>query len=125
MDAIRPLNISVISSFFVFCECIDRFVTGLVGSPEDRFSHVATYLIYIVFTTKDSCIMSHILLLETLFPIQTVCHEAEMKTVIKMNRILAVGNFFVPYDAYIHNEQSQKSQKLIRAQLFKINDVIS
>ena len=37
---------SEISSFWVcFCDCTGRFVSDLVGNPEDRFSRVAAHII--------------------------------------------------------------------------------
>ena len=45
------LPISKISGFSVaiFCNCIDRFVSDLVGNPEDWFSRVTSQLIYQTF----------------------------------------------------------------------------
>ena len=36
-------------SLAIFCGCTARFVSDLVGNPEDRFSDVAAYLIKVQY----------------------------------------------------------------------------
>ena len=38
----------------IFCSCTGRFVSDLVGSPNDRFSHVTAHIINSIFKQIDT-----------------------------------------------------------------------
>ena len=40
----------------IFCGCTARFVSDLVGNPEDRFSHDAAHILYMLSASFVNCI---------------------------------------------------------------------
>ena len=45
-DSTIPLlfKSEILKPLAIFCDCLVRFVSDLVGNPEDRFSHVAAHI---------------------------------------------------------------------------------
>ena len=49
LNAFKHMSLVVRKPVFcIFCGCTDRFVSDLVGNPEDRFSHKEAHIRFIV-----------------------------------------------------------------------------